>query len=441
MKFLTRTIIVLVVLNLAIGNLALAQAEGQAEPTARRQTPVPTPVEPTPPTLPTPKPITFPKIDRRPPAMNYPRGKMTELPTYDADSRSAWQVDLRAYNLSELDLRSSLESLFYASFDDRTIWPSDNRMPQGFDPRHIMELGKNPGPGIRDLHSQGITGKGVGIAIIGQTLLVDHQEYRNQLRLYEETDDITGGLLKSQMAGVAIASLAVGKTVGVAPEADLYYIATVCGGRGKDFNDFSYLARSIRRILQVNEQLPKQQRIRVIAITKTKGWSEEVMGYEDVTKAAQEAKAAGMLVICSSVEKVHGFRFHGLGRSMLADPNSFTSYGPGLSWAKSFYSREGKAKEDYSGRLFVPADSRTTACPLGNDEYVFYRQGGWSWSIPYIAGVYALAAQVEPTITPERFWSLAMKTGRTIQLDKKDEIIPLGPIIDPVALISTLQKK
>jgi len=430
MKFLTRTIIVLVVLNLAIGNLALAQAEGQAEPTARRQTPVPTPVEPTPPTLPTPKPITFPKIDRRPPAMNYPRGKMTELPTYDADSRSAWQVDLRAYNLSELDLRSSLESLFYASFDDRTIWPSDNRMPQGFDPRHIMELGKNPGPGIRDLHSQGITGKGVGIAIIGQTLLVDHQEYRNQLRLYEETDDITGGWLGSQISGVAIASLAVGKTVGVAPEADLYYIATVRGGRG----DFSYLARSIRRILQVNEQLPKQRRIRVI--TMTTGWSEEVMGYEDVTKAAQEAKAAGMLVICSSVEKVHGFRFHGLGRSVLADPNSFKSYG-----LRSFYSREEKAKEYYSGRLFVPVNPRTTACPRGIDGYVFYRQGGRSWPIPYIAGVYALAAQVEPTITPKRFWSLAMKTGRTIQLDKKDEIIPLGPIINPVALISTLQKK
>ena len=160
------------------------------------------------------------------------------------------------------------------------------------------------------------------------------------------------------------------------------------------------------------------------------------MGYEDVTKAAQEAKAAGMLVICSSVEKVHGFRFHGLGRSVLADPNSFKSYG-----LRSFYSREEKAKEYYSGRLFVPVNPRTTACPLGNDEYVFYRQGGRSWPIPYIAGVYALAAQVEPTITPERFWSLAMKTGRTIQLDKKDEIIPLGPIIDPVALISTLQKK
>jgi len=47
MKSLTRTIIMLVVFNLATGSFALAQAEGAAEPTARRQAPVkPLPTEP-----------------------------------------------------------------------------------------------------------------------------------------------------------------------------------------------------------------------------------------------------------------------------------------------------------------------------------------------------------------------------------------------------------
>jgi len=89
--------------------------------------------------------------------------------------------------------------------------------------------------------------------------------------------------------------------------------------------------------------------------------------------------------------------------------------------------------------LLIPMDSRTTASPSGISEYVFYRQGGWSWSIPYIAGLYALAAQVDPEITPERFWSLAIETGRTIELRHDGEIIPLGPIVDPMALIGTLQ--
>jgi len=84
-------------------------------------------------------------------------------------------------------------------------------------------------------------------------------------------------------------------------------------------------------------------------------------------------------------------------------------------------------------------DSLTTASPDGADEYVFYRQGAWSWSIPYIAGMYALAVQVDPTITPDRFWSLALETGRTIELKHDGQTIPLGPILDPVALMDALE--
>jgi hypothetical protein len=56
-------------------------------------------------------------------------------------------------------------------------------------------------------------------------------------------------------------------------------------------------------------------------------------------------------------------------------------------------------------------DSRTTASPTGKEDYVFYRQGGWSWAIPYLAGMYTLAVQVKPDITPEEFWDTALNTG------------------------------
>jgi hypothetical protein len=76
---------------------------------------------------------------------------------------------------------------------------------------------------------------------------------------------------------------------------------------------------------------------------------------------------------------------------------------------------------------------------INTDEYLVMT--GLSWSIPYIAGIYALAAQVDPAITPEQFWSLAMQTGHTIELDHNGEIIPFGPIIDPISLIDALQSK
>jgi hypothetical protein len=69
---------------------------------------------------------------------------------------------------------------------------------------------------------------------------------------------------------------------------------------------------------------------------------------------------------------------------------------------------------------------------------VFYRQGGFSWAVPYIAGVYALAAQVKPDITPETFWAVATKTGRTMELSRHGKTRLFGPILDPVELITTL---
>jgi hypothetical protein len=386
------------------------------------------------------EPITFPKIDRRPAAANQGRGNLTAIPTYNPDSDNTWQMDLRGYDLSGLDLRRSLNDLMHADFDTRTKWPSAGRMPQGFNWQKIMELGKNPGLGVRSLHVQGITGRGVGLAIIDQPLIVDHREYADRMRLYEEIN--VNPSAECTMHGPAVASIAVGRTVGVAPEADLYYIGSWTGDRGKDGSftyNFHYYAQAVRRILEINKQLPEGRKIRVIAMQV--GWNPDQAGYDDITAAVKEAKAAGMLVASSSLEKTFGFKFHALGRAPLADPDAFESYEPGIFWAKEFYAGGEQVRQFYAERLMIPMDSWATASRGGAGEYVFYREGGWSLAIPYIAGMYALAAQAKPTLTPEEFWSAAMKTGRTIGLKHDEKTIPFGPILDPVALISALRAK
>jgi hypothetical protein len=263
-------------------------------------------------------------------------------------------------------------------------------------------------------------------------MLTDHQEYAAQLRLYEEINILPG---PSEMHGPAVASIAVGKTVGVAPQADLYYMACYpvdWGLGGNTSYNFHYIAQAIQRILEINQGLPAGQKIRVISISV--GWRPEQKGYDEITAAVKKAKESGLLVVSSSLETSFGFKFHGLGRSPLSDPDKIESYGPGEFWAKEYL-----AGNQFSDRLLVPMDSRTTASPGGTGDYVFYRQGGWSWAIPYIAAVYALAAQVRPDITPDLFWSTALKTGQTIKLPQ-DNGIHLGPILDPAALISALQK-
>jgi hypothetical protein len=231
------------------------------------------------------------------------------------------------------------------------------------------------------------------------------------------------------MHGAAVASLAVGKTIGVAPGADLYYI-----GRGENWKSvarqFQDCAQGVRRLIEIGKRLPKERKIRVISMSV--GWSPGAPGYDDIHRATEEAKAAGMLVVCTNWWDVHRFHFHGLGRSPMTDPDEFASYEPGLFWAQRYYRRP------FWLGLLVPMDSRATASPTGKNEFVFYRRGGFSWSVPYIAGLYALAAQIEPAITPQRFWEQALRTGRIIDYQHEGRSYRLAAIVDPPALMQAL---
>jgi len=89
--------------------------------------------------------------------------------------------------------------------------------------------------------------------------MVDHREYTNQLRVYEEGEDVTSDWLNPTLHGAAVASIAVGNTVGVAPEADLYFIAMGdCGGAASIQNfDFTCLAKDVLRIISINKDFRK----------------------------------------------------------------------------------------------------------------------------------------------------------------------------------------
>ena len=83
-------------------------------------------------------------------------------------------------------------------------------------------------------------------------------------------------------------------------------------------------------------------------------------------------------------------------------------------------------------------DSRCTASPTGANDYVYYCQGGLSWSIPYLAGLYALACQVKPDITPELFWRTALETGAVNRIQRDGKSIDLGWIAQPEQLMDKL---
>ncbi len=373
------------------------------------------------------------EIVRRPPPTRIDRGRLTRMAAYDRDSGANWQIDLRGADLTRLNLGGRLSDLLHADFDSNTRWPA--KLPVGFNPNQVLRMGQDPGLGVRALHVRGITGKNVGIGIIDQTLLVDHGEYAGQLRLYEEIHSPAGAA--AQMHGPAVASIAVGRTCGVAPAADLYYIAQQHGTfvPGQEFEwDFTSLAQSIDRLLDLNKTLPDGRRIRVISISV--GWTKDQKGYSETMAAVQRASDEGVFVISTSLGQTHNLVFDGLGRDALDDPDVPSSYGPGTWWAAQFWSGHRRFKP--GRRLCVPMDNRSTASPTGPHDYVHYAGGGWSWCVPWVAGLYALACQVDPAITPGRFWAEALSTGTTITVHRDGEDVELGTLANPVALLERL---
>ncbi|MFO7733822.1 MAG: hypothetical protein R6X21_09245 [Candidatus Aminicenantes bacterium] len=175
-----------------------------------------------------------------------------------------------------------------------------------------------------------------------------------------------------------------------------------------------------RRLLEIQKKLPPAERIRVISLSI--GWDPKERGYEQVRAAVERVKKEGLFVVSSSLAPTYDekFRFHGLGRDPLADPDLAASYGPGSWWEDQFHSLGGGLSKSVE-TLLIPMDSRTVAGFTGLEDYTFYRNGGWSWSIPYIAGLYALACQVEPEMTPERFWTKALETGGSITMPAREK--------------------
>lgn len=244
------------------------------------------------------------------------------------------------------------------------------------------------------------------------------------------------------MHGAAVASIAVGKTVGVAPESDLYYIAesdykyTLSSFvTGLSF-DFTYLARSIDRIIEINKTLPKEKKIR--AISMSIGWGDRQKGFKEVDSAVKRAKAEGILVVSTVFEQYYNVDFRGLGRDSMKNPEDFKNYEPGMCWSDLFFKHNGKFNP--SEYIMVPMDSRCIASPTGTSDYVFYKQGGISWTAPYIAALYALCCQVNPDITPDEFLSAALDTGNVVQIKNNNKKYNLGTIVNPEKLIEKVHK-
>lgn len=326
------------------------------------------------------------------------------------------EEDVRGKDLSSMDMRGQMERLNKLTYDGKTKWPSADKLPEDFDPQELMEWGKNPGLGVRWLHEMGYTGKGVNVAFIDQPLErkahpevkeIDLHYYNDIILEYEQKEH-------TSFHGRAVLSMIAGKSVGVAPEASVYYASEPSW-----LEDQNIRAEAIRKLIQVNETLPEAKKIRVIGISNN--INDEQPNKAALEAAVAEAEQAGIFVMFCG-------EFNIAVAETMADRDDFAVYHP--------LNRSEKRQLPYeNGALYVPVDRTYAGYETDHEnDYIRDYYGGLSWTAPYVTGLMAIGLQIDPTLTGEEMLALMKETAY------RPKGITSGGLIDPVAFAKRVAK-
>ena len=406
-------------------------------------------------------------------------------------SDKSTQMDAHSFVLwgdaSNVDLSNAGEAIKYIRFANDTVFPSNDKMPEGFNPEQEFQEGLNPGLHVRDLHALGITGKNITVAIIDQPLNTEHVEIKDNIVHYESIG--YPEYIEASYHGTAVSSILAGKTLGVAPDAKIVYFAAknvknnsakvfaeqsvkeeierylpkdvkyedfikdLMSGRYPTDSDFRKLvsnimqqlspelikrieeaqrelfcdnyAAALRKILFMNARLPENQKISAVSIS----WGGLFEDKESANLIKQLIDSGVMVLTTADSHVFNGkkARFTTTDRMMNSDADDIESYDAGY-W--KMY------KQQPEGVLLIPSGGRTVAGFYDDNHYIYCgADAGMSWSTPYLVGVYALAKQVMPTLTPQHFFDVAHLVGAS------NDKIGKNIIIQPQKIIEYLQNE
>ena len=256
----------------------------------------------------------------------------------------------------------------------------EGALPAGYDQEKLIEWGKYPGLNVDILHEHGFTGKGAVIAY-ADLPIKPHEQYDSECLHYQLLTD-SG----NSMHGPAVLSLLMGKDIGTAPEAEVYFY-----GIGSEEGDQMRHAECLYQIIEQNKTLPEGKKIRMV------GFSDFIDEKEANPAAFRNAvlacENAGIMVwLCDE--------YGALSFLPYSDRNSFGSLVACSWWGN-----------DNPPLVCVPAGGRTTAATLANAEYIYWSEAGLSWTVPYMLGLYAIAIEIDPTLTQDELRSLIVDTA------------------------------
>jgi hypothetical protein len=144
-------------------------------------------------------------------------------------------------------------------------------------------------------------------------------------------------------------------------------------------------------------------------------------------KSIEEARKSGIIFVDSNTIFESGF----VGGGSFTNKDDFDTYEEWL-----FAQESKKDKKWIDGKIIIPCDYRTIASSWNKKEngakdgYEFQGQGGISWSIPYLAGIFSLMLQVKINLTMEEMIKILKDTARANKNGLK--------IVDPQKAIESI---
>ena len=279
------------------------------------------------------------------------------------------------------DLSSSPDLAYSLTFSDRTKFPDNQKLPAGYNPEELLEWGKAPGLNVDILHEHGFTGKGAVIAYVDQP--IGSYEKASGINLHY----VNNSGVAEEMHGPAVLSLLADKDIGTAPGAEVYYYAHAAWKA-----DQTTHAECLYQIIEQNKSLPEDKKITMVGFSDNIDESEaNAQAFRDAVAACKEA---GIMVWFCGEYGAASFL-------PLSDKNNVHNVVPEHWWASGY------APE----LVFVPSSGRTTATTISGASYIYWSTGGLSWTMPYMLGLYAIAIEIDPTLTQDELRTLVVQTA------------------------------
>lgn len=241
----------------------------------------------------------------------------------------------------------------------------------------LTEWGKYTGLHTDILHKYGFTGKNVTIAYVDQPF-DSHEEYDAVNVHY-----VNNTAYKDSLHGPGVLSLLAGKTIGIVPDAEIYYYAQASWERDQKTH-----VECLYQLIEQNKKLPANKKITMVGFSDNIDETEK--NAELFRKAVELCEKNGIMVwFCGEYTLASYIPY--------TDKNDINNLVP---------------IGNRSNRLYVPTGGRTVADQEG---YEYYTDGGTSWAMPVVLGLYGMAKEINPTLTKEELrelmWDSAYVSG------------------------------